>query len=183
MTAWLDPSGVDPSLAKWQRGLKRARRLDAPEVNTISDLRAWAEEHRLPDRLEDMLDNKAYAVPMPYDSWPDVDAVVLTGKTQVNWMLQLVEHGRQWVLHVDGKHKLHQGDWLLVTMGTHAVELRTRAHCQSHAAKVVHAFRPLVYMFSRGHEDSASLRFAFTAMEVVAQMCAAAFSPQATRAP
>ena len=89
-----------------------------------------------------------------------------------SWVLQLVHHARQWVLHVDGKHKLHHGKWLLITLGTHAVEQRTLAHCQSHTAKVVHAFRPLVYMFSKTHEDKDSLLFAFTAMEVVVRMCA-----------
>lgn len=172
-SARLAVAGVTSALAHWQKQVKRCRSIRSPAaVEDTADLRVWAAEHRLPDRLEDMEADATYAVPMDYERFPSVDAVVLCGKTQCLWMLQLVHHARQWVLHVDGKHKLHHGKWLLITLGTHAVEQRTLAHCQSHTAKVVHAFRPLVYMFSKTHEDKDSLLFAFTAMEVVVRMCA-----------
>ena len=176
-------TGVTQPLAAYQRASRLARAAQCGKIDCTNDLRGWAQRQPLPASLQDLRDNMTYCIPMDYGRFDAVDAVLLTGRSQVLWILQLLCARGRWALHMDGKHKLHQGDWLLVTMGTHAVELRTRAHNERHAAKVVHAFRPLVYMFSRGHEDSASLRFAFTAMEVVAQMCAAAFSPQATRAP
>ena len=84
---------------------------------------------------------------------------------QVGWILQLVAASRRWVLHVDGKHKLHHGKWMLVTFGTH-----TLRHSWSQK-KLTHSFRPLVYMFCKGHEDAESLLFGMHALEQVACMC------------
>ena len=37
--------------------------------------------------------------------------------------------------------------------------------------KLTHSFRPLVYMFCKGHEDAESLLFGMHALEQVACMC------------
>ena len=86
-------------------------------------------------------------------------------RPQVGWILQLVAASRRWVLHVDGKHKLHHGKWMLVTFGTHMLR-----HSWSQK-KLTHSFRPLVYMFCKGHEDAESLLFGMHALEQVACMC------------
>lgn len=148
--AW---AGVTNGKARWQ---KRAR-LEAGKQRVVASLsarsmlcmeriatvHAWARSMQLPATLEAMRDNEVYAVPMAYERYPKVSAIVLTAKTQVGWILQLVAHPKRFAVHVDGKHKLHHGDWLLLTFGTHVVERRTYAD-GNHRPKNVHSFRPLV---------------------------------------
>ena len=166
--------GMQNNLAVWQREAKKARSSGANgKIEHTVDLRMWAEQHALPASLDAMQDFKTYAIPMRYHEYPAVEAVVLTSKVQVQWILQLLRAGRKWILHIDGKHKLHQGGWLLVTMGTHAVERKDEARSRHHKSKIVHTFRPLVYMFSKHHEDEDSLHFCMKAMELVVRMCAA----------
>jgi hypothetical protein len=45
------------------------------------------------------------------------------------------------VLHIDGKHKLHHGKWILVTIGPHDLKF-----CKEEN-KIVHSYRQCVYMF------------------------------------
>ena len=85
-------------------------------------LRRWANEHALPATLEEIAPFATYTVPMEYHLYPEVEAVVLTSLTQVKWILQLVRLGPKWVLHIDGKHKLHHGRWILMTFGTHCLQ-------------------------------------------------------------
>ena len=125
--------------------------------------------------MRDMKEHKTYSIPMDYsDTHSAVDAVVLTSAVQVGWIMQLVAfYPRLWALHIDGKHKLHHGGWLLVTVGTHVTEQRTYADNQNHKGKLVHAFRPLVYMFTKHHEDIPSILFVYKSLEFVARMCTA----------
>ena len=164
-------AGMENKLAVYQRAVQKGRKAKAfQEISTSLDLHRWADRNRLPMRLEDMQHNKSYAVQMNYQDYPEVEAVALTSLTQVMWILQLVKLSGLWTLHIDGKHKLHHGSWILLTMGTHCLELRTNDACKSHSQSLVHAFRPLLYTFSKSHEDCNSLLFSFKAMEVVARM-------------
>lgn len=44
------------------------------------------------------------------------------GKTQIKWMGQLaMRWAYKFVLHGDGKHKLHCGEWVLLSLGTHVL--------------------------------------------------------------
>ena len=79
------------------------------QIDDIAELRQWANDHELPDSLEALEDFKTYSIPMRYENHPGVDAVVLTSKTQIGWMLQLLKWRQGWVMHIDGKHKLHHG--------------------------------------------------------------------------
>ena len=112
-----------------------------------------------------------YSIPMPSFEYDSVEAVVVVGKLQVWWLLQLafVKH---WVLHIDGKYKLHHGGWLLLTIGTHVVELRKNSDNKNSkcSAGVVHAFRPLANMLSKPDEEKDSTLFMLVALEVVVRM-------------
>lgn len=77
----------------------------------------------------------------------DVDGAVLTGRQQVRWIGQCVSRPGNFVLHVDGKWKLHHGDWILMTVGTHHVRW------DSARAVLSHQFVPLVYLMAKQHES------------------------------
>ena len=167
--------GMPNQLAKYQRAAARARKASASieaAVDTVADLERWVENHTLPSDLDGLRHNQIYAVQMPRDHQPEAPCVVLVGKTQVGWLLQLVKLRHRWALHVDGKHKLHDGGWILVTCGTHCVEWRSNAEGKQNPCGVVQAFRPLCYMFSQAHETADSVAFALKAMELVVRMCA-----------
>ena len=42
--------------------------------------------------------------------------------TQVGWIEQLLNCDVRFSWHIDGKHKLHHGKWMLVTIGTHVLQ-------------------------------------------------------------
>ena len=88
-------------------------------VKHIGDLREWAEDHYLPDALDELEPFTTYAVPYDYDVYAGVEAIILTTMHQILWIRQLAQMPGKFVLHIDGKHKLHHGGWLLITVGTH----------------------------------------------------------------
>ena len=66
-----------------------------------------------------------------------------------------------YVLHIYGKHKLHHGKWMLVTIGV------TVLAYNKDKKKITHNFRPLVYMFVKQHESEESIAFLCTALQAV----------------
>jgi len=80
----------------------------------------------------------------------NVQGACFTGPTQIKWLSQLLALGpEQAVLHMDGKYKLHHGQWVLLTLGSHMLK-STGVH------KVVQlgtTFVPLVYLFCQNHES------------------------------
>jgi hypothetical protein len=79
--------------------------------------------------------------------------VCLTGPQQLAWISQLLNLPRQFVLHADGKHKLHHGDFILITLGTH--HLRYDAHHQTLSTQFV----PLVYLIKEGSGETNDAAF------------------------
>ena len=65
-------------------------------------------------------------------------------------MQQLVEQfeGR-FVLHVDGKYKLHHGKWILITLGTHMLKT-----VGTHSFQLCTTFVPLIYLMCLQHESN-----------------------------
>lgn len=88
-------------------------------------------------------------MPMDLEAY-NVEGAVFTGAAQIKWIVQLAqpEMQRQFVLHGDGKHKLHCGKWILLTMGTHV------SSYDKGNSKLVTSYRPLVYLFSKQHESN-----------------------------
>ena len=76
-------------------------------------------------------------VPMECATY-DTEGICLTGPMQLKWVEQLLERPRQFVLHVDGKHKLHHGGWVLMTVGTHYL------YYDTHNEKLATSFLPLL---------------------------------------
>ena len=54
----------------------------------------------------------------------------------------------RFVLHIDGKHKLHHGKWMLVSIGTHDLRF------DEESKKFSHSYRPLMYMFVKQQETT-----------------------------
>ena len=90
-------------------------------LNDVHDLVCVAEDMKLPDSLSEVIHGKAYMVPMNMELLHSVQAVCFTGRTQIKWLLQLAETDFKYTMHIDGVHKLHHGEWILVTIGPHVL--------------------------------------------------------------
>ena len=98
-----------------------------------------------------------------------------TGPVQIGWVIQLLGMPSRFVLHVDGKHKLHHGGFVLITIGTHYLrwddehmELRQR-------------FAPLVYLMCKEQETSGAAQILVDALSMIAvQYGGADLQPGAT---
>ena len=83
------------------------------------------------------MDNLAFAV----------EGALFTGRMQMAWLSQLMDMPSKFVLHTDGKHKLHHGGWVLMTLGTHHLRW------DQHNATLSTQFVPLLYLFCKQHES------------------------------
>jgi len=96
------------------------------KLENYLDLLRYVEDHKLPPTIDEFEDDvKSYAIPLKYaehsTGLSPVHAICLTAKRQVMWIGQLMKSKVKYVLHVDGKHKLHHGKWLLLTVGPHVL--------------------------------------------------------------
>ena len=137
----------------------------------------WAMGHPLPENLDELIgpegvlhgvtrDKKLYAIPVPYEKYPETDAICLTGLTELGWIFQLVNSTVRYSLHIDGKHKLHHGKWMLVTIGCHDLALD-----KDDRNEIVHSYRPLVYMFVKQQETTESVKLLCESVNFVAKTC------------
>ena len=94
-------------------------------------------------------DSKLIHVPMDCAAY-NTEGLVVTGPVQMRWLQQLLERPRQFVLHVDGKHKLHHGGWVLMTVGTH------RLRWDEHNLKLSTSFVPLMYQMCKQVESGSA---------------------------
>ena len=102
------------------------------------------------------------SIPIDYDDYPGTEAICLTGYTELGWIGQLVKSKVRYPLHIDGKHKLHHGKWILVTIGCHDL-------AQDRDGKIVHSYRPLVYMFSKQQETTESIKLLCSSVDFLAR--------------
>ena len=70
-------------------------------------------------------------------------------------------------LHMDGKHKLHHGVWVLITLGTHCL----RVVGETMACQLGTTFVPLVYLFCKNNESTGACSMLSNAANIVAQRC------------
>ena len=62
-----------------------------------------------------------YHVPLDAAAF-QVEGAIFTGKQQIQWVGQLKRMPWQFVLHIDGKYKMHHGrTWVLLTIGSHGL--------------------------------------------------------------
>ena len=97
-------------------------------------------------------------IPMP-DVY-QVEGACLTGPMQIQWMGQLMKLPRQFVLHIDSKFKLHHGEWVLTSLGTHCLRW------DPHNLKLSTTFVPLVYLMCKQHESAGAALLPMDALNV-----------------
>lgn len=96
-----------------------------------------------------------------------VDGACFTGPRQIRWMQQLLDKDDHFVLHMDGKFKLHHGVWMLITLGTHCLrEIGT-----TKASGLCTTFVPLIYLFCKDHETTAACAMLSAALTLVTVRC------------
>ena len=134
----------------------------AMHVKSYLELSLWALEHELPMTMEEVKPFELYAVPFEMDDFPDVEAVILTMHVQVNWVGQLTTAEKPHTAHVDGNYKVHHGDYILITYGTHV--MKYDAHKKGQIRQV---FRPLVYMLTKQKESSQCLHLGWHCINTV----------------
>jgi hypothetical protein len=139
-------------------------------IKDIGDLREWAEDHYLPDLLDELEPFTTYAVPYDYDVYAGVEAIILTTMHQILWIGQLAKMPGKFVLHIDGKHKLHHGGWLLITVGTHAIDYHRKKLALARAVVhgITHGYRPAVYMFCKQQETDRCIQLVLHCIQIIA---------------
>ena len=155
-----------PTLAEVQSARKEMKRAKKGPVQLedLHDLKLLAVEATRPLELMPPLgttvatatapaaphhDSKLIHVPMDCAAY-NTEGLVVTGPVQMRWLQQLLERPRQFVLHVDGKHKLHHGGWVLMTVGTH------RLRWDEHHHKLSTSFVPLMYQMCKQVESGSA---------------------------
>jgi hypothetical protein len=81
----------------------------------------------------------------------DTEGMCFTGPMQVQWIGQLLQRPQQFVLHADGKHKLHHGRWVLMTLGTHYLRY------DAERDQLSTSFAPLMYLMSKQVESGSEV--------------------------
>ena len=114
------------------------------------------------------------AVPLSGSDYA-VHGQCFTGPVQVGWMLQLLGMPLKFVLHVDGKHKLHHGKFILITLGTHYLRW------DAENTRLSTSFAPLMYLMCREHESDGTAQLLCDALDhVTYQYFNAKLQPGAT---
>ena len=81
----------------------------------------------------------------------DTEGMCFTGPMQVHWIGQLLQRPQRFVLHADGKHKLHHGRWVLMTLGTHYLRY------DADRDQLSTSFAPLMYLMSKQVESGSEV--------------------------
>ena len=113
--------------------------------------------------MEEIKPFTTYAVPFDCNQFKSVEAIVLTMHVQINWIGILLSLGFNYCLHIDGKYKLHHGDWMLITFGTHSI------HLDKKDKGIHHTFRPLVYVWTKQQESTDVIWLGLVCLDLIAQ--------------
>ena len=98
---------------------------------------------------------------MDYSKYPQTQGIVLTSWKMVWWMLQCMVAGAPKVCrHCDAKFKLHHGEWVLTSLGTHCLRW------DPHNLKLSTTFVPLVYLMCKQHESAGAALLPMDALNV-----------------
>ena len=128
------------------------RFLDPMTLPCEQDLR-YIKDNPQSDEAKEFFRKKSYYIPQPAQSY-GVQGACFTGPRQINWLGELLQLGpRQAVLHMDGKYKLHHGEWVLLTLGSHCL----RQLGEDEVTGLTTTFLPLVYLFCKNHESTGEL--------------------------
>ena len=169
------------------QGDRKRARTAAKRLNRLADLKQYALCYTEPLRLmppsgtqvavqavADALvaypgGTKVIHVPMDCAQY-NTEGLVFTGPVQLGWIKQCLARPHCFVLHVDGKHKLHHGGWVLMTVGTHYLRYDEKHNCLSAS------FAPLVYLMCKQIETGSvdalgSANMLVDALDFVAFRC------------
>ena len=97
---------------------------------------------------------------IPMEDKYGVEGACMTGPMQISWMAQLMNLPKKFVLHADSKFKLHHGEWILTTIGTHHLRWDGVHHCLSTS------FVPLIYLICKQHESVGACTMLMEALNV-----------------
>lgn len=142
------------------------------EINTILDLRHWAAQHELPPHVhtvEELVRGTMYVVPLDWTKYPKTDGVVLVCQMGLSWLIQMIAAGIKYALHVDGKHKIHHGKWILLNTGVHSLECSAPYGMRATQLQIVQSFRPVAHFFGKQHESEESMQMVLDAINACVQ--------------
>ena len=149
-----------PSLYQLQEFTRRCKRQKVVRVQIKCLLEM--KQHLLPLTMPSSLDmivrsdgsgalaeavSSSKVIYIPMEDVYQVEGACLTGPMQIQWMGQLAKMPRSFALHTDSKFKLHHGEWVLTTIGTHYLRWDAHHHTLSTS------FVPLVYLLCKQHES------------------------------
>lgn len=136
------------------------------------DLRNWAHHHELPGNfrsLDELAHGRMYVVPLDWARYPRTDGVVLVCQAGLSWLTQIVSSGLNYALHIDGKHKVHHGKWILLNSGIHSLESSEGYGMTGSQLNVVQSFRPVAHFFGKQHESEESVVMLLDAIDMCMQ--------------
>ena len=173
-----------PALAEvqWAKKCIKRQKVAGVQINTLLEMKQYVLPLAMPTTLSrlltmagddgngctDLLDHVSASasekmVYIPQDDIFGVEGACFTGPMQVQWLGQLAKMPCQWVMHGDSKFKLHHGEWVLTTFGTHILRWDT------HHLKLVTTFVPLIYLICKQHESIGACTMGVRAAKVVAK--------------
>ena len=172
--SYLPTTGV-PKLEKIQWMMKRLKKAKTVgiQVTSLLELKQFMTPLLMPPTMSALTaatsgvvqavgSSNAAGMRMVYVPLPlvyDTEGACVTGPAQIKWMGQLLNMPLKFVLHADGKHKLHHGKWLLITLGTHY--LRWDEHHRTLSTQ----FAPLMYLFCKQQESLGAAKMLIDAVQ------------------
>jgi len=166
-----------PTLAQLQQTKKEMKRAKVAgvQITTLLELQHFTNPLLMPPSFSTfsivaaadegsstaMTELAKQVVCIPQPAVYQTTGVCLTGPMQIGWLKQLMDMPFGFVLHGDGKHKLHHGGWILITIGTHTLRW------DDHNKTLSHQFAPLMYLFCKEHESAGCCMMVVDALNVV----------------
>jgi hypothetical protein len=172
--SYLPTTGV-PKLQKIQGKMKRLKKAKTAgiQVTSLLELKQFMTPLLMPPTMSALTaatsgvvqavgSSNAAGMRMVYVPLPltyDTEGACVTGPAQIKWMGQLLNMPLKFVLHADGKHKLHHGKWLLITLGTHYLRW------DEHHLTLSTSFAPLMYLFCKQQETLGAAKMLIDAVQ------------------
>ena len=104
-------------LQQKKKEIKRQKTDGHVQITNMLELKQFCLPLKMPSTLVELsagsvsAGNAGRLIHIPLDAGAyKVEGAVFTGRQQIAWMGQLVERPKLFVLHADGKHKLHHGN-------------------------------------------------------------------------
>ena len=161
-----------PSLYQTQKYVKRLKVLAGGHpVQNVLEFKQLCIPLLMPPNASDLVfaadggvitttPSRMFVIPLQASDF-SVSGECFTGPQQIKWIGQLGKIPFKFVLHIDGKYKLHHGKWILITIGVHVLRW------DAHHSRLVTSFVPLIYLFCKEHESQGAADFIMAALNKV----------------